>query len=142
MDDAALQEDGSPPTPAASSSRLNKRSVPDSDETFTDVASKEAHGDCAHDVEERLKEGVQGASKRARVSVTPTARGTTPRSPAAQDMFRAQRSQSSRLDNAAVEAAVAVAVQLTCNSASAEQILQVLVGAGAEQHGSGSTSNK
>lgn len=41
------------------------------------------------------------------------------------DKLKVQRSQSSRLDDAAVEAAVAVAVQLTCNSASAEQILQV-----------------
>lgn len=42
-----------------------------------------------------------------------------------EDKVKMQRTQSSRLDDAAIEAAVAVAVQLTCNSASAEQILQV-----------------
>ncbi len=67
-----------------------------------------------------------GANKKTRVANSFTSSSSTT-SIGELDKLQVHRTQSSRLDDAAIEAAVAVAVQLTCNSASAEQILQVCV---------------
>mmetsp|Transcript_3885 Transcript_3885/g.6081 ORF Transcript_3885/g.6081 Transcript_3885/m.6081 type:complete len:679 (-) Transcript_3885:141-2177(-) len=94
---------------------------PDCFDKVDTVALSDGGRDGSCDAKERCRKRPRFSSDASCSDESPASNSDTPPN-------GPTRSQSSMLDDAVIEAAVAVVLQLACHSTSAEQILQVLIG--------------